>query len=125
MSPENERKLFDAYPDLSRARSSPEDYPIKNGFQCYDGWFKLLFDLSAKIENQARLENLNTFDDAWPMVTQVKEKMGSLRFHIRNRSYAMYELVQRALEESTHICEICGHPGTLCRGETVCDDHAD
>lgn len=48
MNPENTSKLFTAYPLLYRKLRDQE-------FECGDGWFDLVWQVSAEIESTAQL----------------------------------------------------------------------
>lgn len=62
------------------------------------------------------------------VVTQVKEKFGTLRFYYAGGDRFIDGLVSMAEEMSSITCEICGSPGEL-RGKgwlyTACDEHRD
>ena len=49
---------------------------------------------------------------ALPPVRQVKEKLGSLRFHMFNTTERQRGMIALAIAMSEHLCEMCGHPGT-------------
>ena len=78
MTPENTRKLFEAFPQLYRGRFKPvEESMMSYGFDdCGDGWFDLLWTLPEAIENTARKEGLDSHSSIWPEVLQVKQKLG-------------------------------------------------
>ena len=61
-----------------------------------------------------------------PVVSQVKEKMGTLRFYINGGTDAQYNYITFAEVLSARTCETCGAPGKL-RGRnwyyTACDTH--
>lgn len=114
MSPENTEKLFSAFPRLFRGRDkSPDESSMSWGFQCEDGWFRLIWDLSLGIEKIAWKEGLHPDHENWPEATQVKQKFGELRFGLRNDSVAMKELITSAQQTSNGICELCGEPGSV------------
>ncbi len=80
-------------------------------FECEDGWFNLIQDLSEK------LKLLNLPDGC---VTQVKQKMGGLRFyldlsdvHTETRVMANY-LIGQEEKLSFEICELCGEVVGAC-----------
>ena len=83
------------------------------GFQCEDGWFRLIWDLSQKIEEAATNEGMLPDHENWPEATEVKQKFGKLRFGLRNYSVAMQELTTSAQEISHGICEVCGEEGAV------------
>jgi hypothetical protein len=72
---------------------------------------------------------INNLYDAKPkhtIVTQVKEKFGTLRFYISNAPEWYYDLIDHYEQESATICEQCGKDGKtrLDRGWylTLCDE---
>lgn len=72
MNPDNTVKLLNAYPLLYRELR-------EWGFECGDGWFDLVWQLSADIESAAHLEGTPETEEAWPAVRILKQKCGSLR----------------------------------------------
>lgn len=99
------------------------NYPIlyKNecGFDCGDGWFDLLNDLSLK------LEFINGSTDSSKVVAlQVKEKFGGLRFYVESGTNEILQLIDEAEAKSLMTCEECGNDGSLRKGiwwRTLCD----
>jgi hypothetical protein len=98
------------------------------GFQCADGWRRLVRDLSEEI---ARIVGSS---EAAPRlrVVQVKEKYGALRYYVENVPPAQAEAVQAAVEHaaarSVTLCEHCGARGRLRETQegiyhTACDAH--
>lgn len=63
-----------------------------------------------------------------PIVTQVKEKFGGLRFYVQQGTDEVYKLVSEAEAKSYHICEVCGVGGELIVVGgiymTRCDEHS-
>ena len=63
-----------------------------------------------------------------PVVSQVKEKFGTLRFYINGGTDEHYNYIRFAESMSARTCEKCGAPGKL-RGSgwyyTACDEHTD
>ena len=109
MSPENTQKLFDVFPSLYRGRHlPPSESSMTRGFECSDGWFKLIWKLSEALEDDARRKGMTPQSGDWPEATQVKNKLGSLRFHLRNSTDATRAMIQEALEASTHISDVPG-----------------
>lgn len=128
MTPEKEQKLFDAFPYLYRARvKSVQESSMSFGFECGNGWFDLIWNLSQKIEDAARQAGLEPQSAAWPQARQVKQKTGTLRFYLGNRTEAMIALIDEAMEDSAKICEACGMLGSRVGNSgvrTLCDRHA-
>lgn len=114
MSPENTKKLYEDFPGLYRdASKDMRETCMCWGFQCGDGWFRLIYDLSAAIESEAFKLGLNPDSDEWPKASQVKEKFGTLRFYMGCYSESLRDLIDYAEEKSGHTCESCGLAGTL------------
>ena len=77
------------------------------------GWSKLLDSIYDNLE-----------EDTY--VLQVKEKFGGLRFYIASGDDFIFDVIEKAENDSYKICEDCGKPGEL-REElswirTLCDD---
>jgi len=112
-----EAKLVEKYPNLySKYGGDIRDTCMGWGMSCGNGWFKLLDELSAK------LESLNV------IASQVKEKFGGLRFYIESCSDEIYNkadnYITEAENKSYEVCEICGKEGELRHGgwlQTTCD----
>ena len=107
----NQGKLQTAFPIL---------YNELPYFECNDGWFQLLWDLSEKLSTMG------------VVARQVKEKFGGLRFYFDYAAQDMegYEearkLVEVAEKLSYTVCEATGKPGKL-RDDigwlrTLCDE---
>ena len=114
MREELERKLIIDFPMLYRQarQETPLRNPISYGFECGDGWFDLVYDLSNKLTEYA-IENKLTIE-----AEQVKEKFGGIRFYISsnantNQNFYLQLLLQQAEVKSCQICEVCGKPGKL------------
>lgn len=126
MNKENTLKLLDAFPRLYRGRKKPiTESLMAFGFECEDGWFQILWDLSTSIEALAEKEGCT--EETWPEAVQVKEKFGWLRFYLRNSSDGIHKLIAKAEKKSAQTCEVCGAPGTLIRSgwwHTACVEHA-
>lgn len=104
MNADNTKKLLIAYPRLYRKLR-------EWGFECGDGWFDLVWQLSADIELSARLEGISENSDSWPAVGVLKYKFGDLRVQFTAPvSDNIRDLVDKAREYSTEICEICAAP---------------
>lgn len=119
MKKELTERLFKECPRLFRGK----DFGVQQnlmcfGFECRDGWFNLIYDLSKKIEAIIERDNL---DNVYAL--QVKEKYGGLVFNVAFTD-EIGNLIEEAEEKSFHICEECGEPGDLhIRGnwlKTIC-----
>lgn len=115
--------LWNSFPKLYRGKDlSLMESLIPFGFECEDGWFMILWNLSKELENINNL-NLGYTIEA----TQVKEKYGGLRFYVSGYNDAVSTLINRAEHQSYRTCEICGSPGRLNDGSwkmVRCGRHA-
>lgn len=101
---ENTEKLLATYPLLYRNLRDRQ-------FECGDGWFDLVWKLSAEIESAARSEVIPETPESWPAVSILKQKCGELRvsfsFSIKV-SDGIRDLAAKAGESSVLVCEECG-----------------
>ena len=78
------------------------------GFECGDGWYQLLYDLSLELVNyQAEHPELNIEAE------QVKSKFGTLRFYLDGGDGATQEMIERACQRASTTCELTGKPGQI------------
>ena len=80
------------------------------GFNVGDGWFPLLYELSAQLEPLIAAQ-----PEPRARAAQVKEKFGGLRFYLDNATDAMAALIAAAEARAWVTCEECGQPGTARR----------
>lgn len=82
------------------------------GFECGDGWYQIIYDLSVSIETlAAQLKADGVAEEQLPCVSQVKEKFGGLRFYVDNLYGDMWELIDAAETLSQETCDVCGGRG--------------
>jgi hypothetical protein len=114
MNAENTKYLLDNYPALYSGYHKPmTETCMCWGFDCGDGWFEILRDLSDK------LEPLDV------VASQVKEKFGTLRFYLESGSDKAYAFIDEAEKLSSKTCEACGAPGSMRARfwlRTLCDE---
>jgi hypothetical protein len=96
------------------------------GFDCGDGWFDVIDELCNKI--QKHIDWNNTYKEYIPqvVVSQVKEKFGTLRFYYSGGDEYISGLVDMAAWVSSITCEQCGERGELRGVEwfyTACEKH--
>lgn len=122
MQEEKELELTNTFTRLYKKHHPlyPDNVPMSFSFECGDGWYQLLKDLSAKLEEEiAKQKNPDDF-----FAVQVKEKFGGLRFYMSSETEEMSKFIDEAEKVADVTCEICGKPGTL-RTEgwmrTLCD----
>ncbi len=80
-------------------------------FECGDGWFHLINELSKDLEPLAK-DLYNPEEFSTPNAIQVKEKYGLLRFYMSTETEEMSKLIRFAEASSAQICEICGKKGS-------------
>jgi hypothetical protein len=103
-------KLYASFPHLYRGRHKPpEESSMVWGFQCGDGWYQLLYDLSLELSNyQTKHPELDL------EVEQVKSKFGILRFHLSGGDAVTEKMIERACQRASVTCELTGQPGQHC-----------
>lgn len=127
-----EQKLYDDFPILySNRHLHNKESSMCYGIQCDDGWFKLIYKLSEKLEAYN-----NIIEPDWmeknPQVkaSSVKEKLGGLRFYMQatNHPDEIYAYIRLAENMSYGICEKCGKNDTsvtrrqyILRLKTLCE----
>ena len=85
-----------------------------------DGWFHILYRLSAKLEPLIAAQP----EEGRAVAAQVKEKFGGLRFYMDFATKEMNSLISEAELEALRTCEMCGVPGEQRSGgwiKTLCD----
>lgn len=124
MTPVEDKLLCESFPILYGQRhGSMRETTMYWGFGCGSGWFKVIYDLSAKLE----AINVKLLSFGQIQATQVKEKFGLLRFYTDRSNKEVDALICEAERESSRTCEHCGKPGKLREGgweKTLCDDCA-
>jgi hypothetical protein len=94
-------------------------YPIAFGFECDDGWFRILDELMGRIQEVDK--------DKIVVIYQVKEKFGGLRFNPGSSTEEVNNIIEEYEKKSYEVCEVCGEEGELCEDhhwyKTVCEKH--
>lgn len=97
-------------------------------FECGDGWYPLIRELSEKIYPLI-LKGREVDDeyDCYPQASQVKEKYGALRFYMTSETDEISELIRAYQDRSENTCEVCGKLGSIDYNEkwlsARCDEH--
>lgn len=119
MNEEHVNKLKNDFPRLFTERF---------GFNCGDGWFKLLYRLAQNIDPEIDKLPKDVQDSV--CFSEIKEKFGTLRIYINGPQDGMdriYTLVHYAEYHSAKVCEICGENGIIRKDilwvRTLCDIH--
>lgn len=127
MQASNEQILLNEFPVLYREAESIKRYR-EHGyvFECEDGWFQIIYDLSKVLENI--LEALpNPQDWNYPCATVIKEKFGELRLNLSAYPPGSQEAIDAATMMSRQTCEVCGQAGrtywNLPWVRTLCAEH--
>ncbi len=128
MNNANDVKLCSKFPNLYADRHGESSETLMCfGFECADGWYDIIHDLSEQLENL--ILNLPENDRVLFKAVQVKEKWGELRFYMTQGTDDMYNAIEVAEERSRRTCEKCGEPGSLHRPKpagwvkTLCEKH--
>jgi hypothetical protein len=121
MNKENTEKLLKDFPELYSILDDPKNSLMCFGFETGNGWYDLIYQLSEDITKYC-----STLRVECPIVVQVKEKFGGLRFYISSGDKQITKFIERAEEKSYITCDVCGEPGKI-RGRgwvvTRCEDH--
>lgn len=138
MKQELEQALIQQYPILYQDYSKDmTETCMCWGFECGNGWYDLINDLSKKIEG------INNFNLGFKIIAdQVKEKYGTLRFYYHTETdegltdsqqdlnNKLCALIDDAIElagiKTEYTCEVCGKQGKLRNNgwiQCLCDEH--
>src|ERR1700722_2203808 len=114
MSPEKAAELVAIYPPIFANTSNLSCINLF-GFECGDGWFDILKELIERLKAilEDRANRIDTDEDFPMVVSQVKEKYGTLRFYMSCSTDPMDDAIRYAEDRSMYTCEECGKPGTL------------
>lgn len=112
-----DKKLVKSFPNLYMDRhGNMSSTCMCWGFSCSDGWFKLIWQLSEKLEPLCKAENDSYTEEQKKLgyrccASQVKEKFGTLRFYMTCETDKMDKLIEEAEQLSSITCEECGKKG--------------
>ena len=150
MKPELEKELIEKYPKIFQISEGRRMLPFPMfGIECGDGWYNILNSLCFQIQsyidwrekfNQGIIDrnkkedpeghiNQQMLQEYIPqvVVSQVKEKFGTLSFYYDGGDEKIDGMVRMAEAMSAVTCEVCGNAGKF-RGRgwyyTSCDEHA-
>ena len=140
MKLELQNDLVKAYPKIFKdVGGDPKVTCMADGIQCNDGWYDLLDTLCHTMQRWCDGENTRyiTETDKYEFVvegdpeyvqvvaSQVKEKLGELRFYVDGGDATTQGIIQMAENMSSRICELCGSPAKTNRDSgwmhTTCD----
>ena len=140
MNKKLQNDLVKAYPKIFKdVGGDPKVTCMADGIQCNDGWYDLLDTLCHTMQRWCDGENTRyiTETDKYEFVvegdpeyvqvvaSQVKEKLGELRFYVDGGDATTQGIIQMAENMSSRICELCGSPAKTSRDSgwmhTTCD----
>lgn len=114
MNTELTEKLYAEFPYLYRGHTKPPaESSMCWGFECGDGWFTLIHQLSRDLTEH--LEKNPALDLE---VMQVKSKFGSFRYYVDGGDEVTEKLINDACERAKHVCELTGKEGRMCVSAT-------
>ena len=105
--------LYERFAHLYRERNAPlESSKMPWGFQCENGWYKIIYEMSKKIE---KLSSDSPHDCA---ITEVsRNEDGTLYVEARNLTPPIQDIIATAREQSRLTCEYCAYtPAFLRKG---------
>src|SRR5277367_2107173 len=105
MSPELTEALLKDFPLLF-----DKTHPAY-GFQCDDGWYKLIRDLAEKLTPLVAALPIEEQEEC--KVAQFKEKFAGIRWYQDNTTPEMYNLINETETLSLKTCELCGREGKV------------
>lgn len=109
MDADLQEQLYHHYPLIFRERGLPmAQTAMCWGIATGNGWYHLIDGLCARLQWE-------TDEQGAPQIvaTEVKEKLGSLRFYTREANDRQSAMIDLAREVSQRVCDVCGGPGTL------------
>ena len=123
MDSQKTAELYGRFPHLYRERTAPlESSQMPWGFQCENGWYKIIYDMSKKIQ---KLSGEGEFAPAITLVA--KHEDGTLHVAVRNITPPVADIVMQATERSRLTCEWCSYSpaflrqaGTKIKGHIAC-----
>ena len=104
-------ELYERFPHLYRERTAPlESSKMAWGFQCENGWYKILYEMSTKIDK------ISVEGAYAPAITEVsRNKDGTLYVETRNLTPPVADIVTGATEQSRLTCEFCAYAPAFVR----------
>lgn len=123
MDSDLQKQLYDRYPLIFQERGLPmADTGMCWGIATGNGWHHLIDGLCAQLQRETDQDGASQI-----IATQVKEKLGTLRFHTREATERQSAMIALARELSSRICDQCGapcQPRTSGQHATRCRAHA-
>jgi hypothetical protein len=102
-----EDALFAAHPTIFARHSLPPEISAMGwGTECDDGWYEILAVLCDVLDEHAASASHPPVE-----ASQVKQKLGGLRFYTHSGCGRCHGAIAFACAISHHVCEISGRPG--------------
>ena len=121
MKEELQLKLVEKYPKILRDfQGDPMSTCMAWGFECDDGWYKLLDECMEKMQYFCDLCSKDG-RDVQVVANQIKEKYGTLRFYVsvydanKIENNIIDDFVSEAERKSSRTCEVTGEYAEPCR----------
>lgn len=105
-------RMHSKFPDMF-------SYPY-GGFSIGPGWYDIVETLCKNIDSHTQQANYKSKVIDPIIVTQIKEKFGSLRFYYNGGDQYIAGLVAMAEAMSKLICEQCGNKGRRTGNRSIC-----
>ena len=111
MNKHNTEELYEKFPHLYRERTAPlESSGMGWGFQCEDGWYKIIYEMSKKIDK------ISTEGEHAPAISLVsRHEDGTLYVAVSNITPPVADIVTSATEQSRLTCEFCAYTPAFVR----------
>ena len=127
MKQELDKYLCKVFPKIFAERNlSMQETAMCWGFDCGDGWFNIINQLCQNIQHHIDWKNKEKEVVAQVVVSQVKEKYGTLRFYYSGGDDTIDGMVSMAESMSGVTCEECGNIGESNNGgwiKVLCETH--
>ena len=119
MDSQKTNELYEKFPHLYRERTAPlESSHMPWGFQCENGWYKIIYEMSKKI-SKTSVEG-----EFAPAITEVsRNKDGTLYVEARNLTPPIADIITAAREASRLTCELCSYSPAFLREEANLKGH--
>ena len=104
-------ELYEKFPHLYRERTAPlESSDMGWGFQCENGWYKIIYEMSKKIDK------ISPEGEHAPAISLVsRHEDGTLHVAVRNTTPPVADIVMNAREQSRLTCEYCAYTPAFLR----------
>ena len=104
-------ELYEKFPHLYRERTAPlESSEMGWGFQCENGWYKIIYEMSKKIDK------ISKEGEFAPAIAEVsRHEDGTLYVAVSNITPPVADIVTSATEQSRLTCEFCAYTPAFLR----------